>query len=275
VTTPSSPKRLGPIVCANLEKLMAKKGLTPANIADPTPVRVANQEGREGPRTNRTPPPNEKTIRRILAGEIANPRPSTLQGIADALGIKVEQLTSPIQSLVHQDPDDSEAILLAHSEEQAEDPGPAVDTGAQVEKISLTRIGRVRDLEPFFGEERPSVHKVYSLELTEDDEDWAAQLVDQVVRTSRAFKDRWYKDPGFGEVAKRDLLKKIFATISERPPLGVFMGTTRRYSWDKAGEPISFKILFIGVAPAAKPMNSCLYYPADDGSLEETLYPDD
>ena len=250
---------LGSIVGTNLKRLMTAKGFSPEDLAGQEPKSVQGPDGKPGPSLGASKKKvDAKTIRRILNGESATPQPSTITSIAAALGIPVEALTTPPRSVVDDEdfPDEPVDDLVGMTDPEIED---LLFGEPSREKVSLTRITRVRDLEAFFGKDDPSVQKLFSTHLTEEDEDWAAELMDVVVVSSREFSRRYHRDGSFGEVAKRALLKTVLAKIHERFELCVSLGNGNHRYTDSEGEPRTSRVLIVAIAPEAIPLTSCLY----------------
>ncbi len=250
---------LGSIVGSNLKRLMTAKGFSPEDLAGQEPKGVQGPDGKPSPMTETTKKKvDAKTIRRILNNESKTPQPSTLASIAAALGVPVEALTTPPKPVpaAGDFPDESADDLVGMTDPEIED---LLFGESSREKVSLTRITRVRDLEEFFGSDDADVRKLFSSELTEEDEDWAAELMDVVVVSSREFNRRHYRDAGFGEVARREVLKKVLAKIQEKAGLCVSLGNGRNTFSGPDGDTRWTRALIVAVAPAANPMTSCLF----------------
>lgn len=254
------PLATGATVAFNLQKLMTRQGISAKDLATAPPTRVREQDGKAGENAIRATPPNEKTIRRILAGESGTPRISTLQGLAAALGVTLDQLTAQPDPATPEAPGEGPDLRDTPDEADPEARWVKDERGSMVQKVPLTRITRVRDLETFFGGDGPSVRKLYAPDLSEEDEDWAAEVVDEVVTTLNDFKDRWSSDRHFGEVAKRSLLKIISSKIAERPDICVAMGSVSGQDWDEE-LTVTYRVLFLVFSTASRPITSCLFNP--------------
>jgi len=253
------PETLGSIVGSNLKRLMTAKGFSPEDLAGQEPKGVQGADGKPSSLTETTKKKvDAKTIRRILKGESTTPQPSTIASLAAALGVPVEALTAPPKPV---------PAAGVSTGELDDDPVGMTDPEIEEllfgessrEKVSLTRISRVRDLEEFFGSDDPSVRKLYSSDLTEEDEDWAAELMDVMVTASTEFNERWYSDRQFGEVAKREVLKTVLAKIQEKAELCVSLGNGRNTFSGPDGDTRWTRALIVAVAPTANPMTSCLF----------------